>query len=99
MTQQTLPFQRHSATSRAAAESVVNAGTLREKVRDFIADSDDGATDEEVQIGLGLSGNTVRPRRRELEKAGHVVDSGRTRATQSGRQAVVWIAKEDQCGK
>ena len=94
MIQPTLPFQKHSATSRAAAESVVNAGTLRAKVRDFIADLGGyGATDEEVQNALNLSGNTVRPRRRELEKAGHVVDSGRTRATQSGRQAVVWIAK------
>ena len=93
MIQPTLPFQKHSATSRAAAESVVNAGTLRALVRDFIATSEDGATDEEVQTALGLAGNCQRPRRRELQKAGHVIDSGRTRATQSGRQAVVWIAK------
>ena len=94
MTQQTLPFVRHSATSKAAAESVVNAGTLRAEVLSYIQCREEhGATDEEIQVALRLSGNTVRPRRGELQKAGHVIDSGKTRATQSGRQAVVWVAR------
>jgi hypothetical protein len=48
------------------------------------------ATDEEIQLGLEMSGSTERPRRVELVAAGRIVDSGRTRPTQSGRQAVVW---------
>ena len=94
MIQPTLPFVRHSATSRAAAESVVNAGTLRALVLEHIAEcGEHGATDEEIQFALSLGGNCERPRRRELQKGGRIKDSGRTRPTKSGRQAVVWIVK------
>ena len=94
MIQPTLPFQKHSATSRAAAESVVNADSLEGLVLAFIQErGDEGATDLEAQAALKLDGSTQRPRRRKLEQLGLVFDSGRTRATLSGRQAVVWIAK------
>src|SRR5687768_12549737 len=94
MNQPTLPFVRHSATSRAAAESVVNAGTLRARVLDHIEDCGEyGATDEEIQAALSLPGSTQRPRRIECEDAGLIVKADFTRATQSGRQAVVWISK------
>lgn len=51
-----------------------------------------GLTDEELQHGIGLEGSTQRPRRVELLRAGLIKDSGRTRATASGRQATVWVA-------
>lgn len=35
---------------------------------------------------------SIRTRRAELVRAGHVVDTGQTRPTKSGRQAVVWAA-------
>jgi hypothetical protein len=94
MNQPTLPFQRHSATSRSAAESVVNAGTLMARVFDHIEGCGErGATDEEIQVALSLPGSTQRPRRIECADAGLIVKADFTRATQSGRQAVVWVAK------
>ena len=41
-----------------------------------------------------MSGNTVRPRRIELQEKGLVVDSGRRRPTPSARQAIVWVVPE-----
>lgn len=86
------PAQQHSPTSTAAAESVVGkAGTLRAAVLDFLRRGS-GATDEEIQEGIPMAASTQRPRRVELVERGPVVDSGVTRATRSGRQAVVWRA-------
>ena len=93
------PWQRHSATSLAAAEAIQPRlnGLQQSVMRTIRAASKhasfNGATDEEIGDWLGLGGNTVRPRRRELQLAGLIRDSGRTRATASGRQAVVWVAK------
>lgn len=92
------PYQRHSPTSREAAERIrPNAGTLRAMVLEFImARGEAGATDEEVQAALSLSGSTQRPRRVELCDAGLVVDAGLRRETASGRRAVAWVASEMQ---
>jgi hypothetical protein len=84
------PFQKHSDTSRDAAESMrPTAATLREAVFNYLfGRGSDGATDEEIQIDLDMAGNTERPRRRELQEAGKVRDSGMRRTTKTGRQAV-----------
>lgn len=89
------PPHSGSATSRAAAEQIrPNAETLRAKVLEYIEQRGQrGATDQEMQIGLHMQGNTQRPRRKELEEAGLIVDSGLTRKTTSGRSATVWILK------
>lgn len=94
MNQPDLPFVRGSATSEAAAESMEpEAGTLRAEVLNAIRrNTPPGLTDEELQEGLPMPANTERPRRRELERAGLIRDSGTTRPTKSGRQAVVWVA-------
>jgi len=66
-------------------------------VLEFIASrSWAGATDEEIVIGTGIIQNTERPRRRELVLAGDVIDSGKTRKTFTGRQAVVWVLRTGQ---
>lgn len=99
MTQTTIefpPYQKHSATSKAAATSIVpKAGTLRAMVLEFLKDRRywgiDGATDEEIQDELEMPQNTARPRRVELVRAGLVIDSGRSRPTKSGRMATVWV--------
>lgn len=91
----TLPaHQRHSATSRDAAKSVASkAETLRAQVLAHIANCGErGATDEEIQLALGMAGNTQRPRRCELAKAGRIKEQGR-RKTSTGRSAVVWVIK------
>lgn len=92
-TPETLPFQAHSGTSRAAAEEMRgSAKTDREAVLIVIQQSNHGRTDEEIQRMLKLNPSTERPRRIELVQAGKVRDSGRTRKTKSGRAAAVWEA-------
>ncbi len=87
------PFQRHSEFSRAAAQSIVkHSGHDRQRVLAYLKDHPAGATDEAMGGALGLSGNTLRPRRRELQQAGLVKDSGRYELTASKRKATVWVA-------
>lgn len=88
------PAQKHSPTSQAAAASIKKAiGPLHREILDYLRRAEvrvTGATDEEMQIKLDMGANTQRPRRRELELMGRVEDSGKTRQTKSGREAVIW---------
>jgi hypothetical protein len=89
----TPPYQRHSRTSRDAAEQArESAPTQRQRVFAQLQAHD--ATDEEMQCALGMNPSTQRPRRIELHRMGFVKDSGRKRLTKSGRKAVVWEATE-----
>ena len=86
------PFVQGSDTSLLAAEAIQpSAGNLRQLVHDYIRRSG-GATDEETCEALDMAGNTVRPRRRELELSGQVRKTELRRKTRSGRLAVVWVA-------
>ena len=89
-----LPFQTTSDTSEEAAKSIAPvASRLRELVLTFLQSCGaHGATDEEIQQGIGLAGTTQIPRRRELVLAGHVLDTGFRRPTAKGRRATVWGA-------
>lgn len=94
MTQETLPFQAHSDTSRAAAESLPTSSTATQRMRvlDCIREAGSrGRTDCEIQDLLGMQGNTQRPRRLELLDRGLIRNSGETRKTSSGRKAAVWV--------
>ena len=88
------PAQQHSETSVAAAESIrPDANRLRAVVLDAIRRAGaDGMTDEEGIAATGIVASTYRPRRVENVQAGKVIDSGKTRKTASGRNAVVWVA-------
>lgn len=90
----TSPYQRHSRTSRAAAERIEpQTGTLRRWALDAIRKAGDaGLTDEELGERIRLDPSTARPRRIELVTAGFVVDSGARRRTRAGREATVWRA-------
>lgn len=93
------PSVAGSATSIESAKQIEPAaGTLRRAVYEFIwGRAVLGATDEEIQDGLGMAQNTERPRRRELQLGGFIQDSGNTRTTRSGRKAVVWVpVRRDQ---
>ncbi len=94
MTPRAAPYQRHSPTSKAAAEDVEpRTGTQRALVLSFLRGRGvTGATDEEMQNCIPMSANAQRPRRGELKSL--IRDSGRTRPTASGNQAVVWVAAE-----
>ena len=89
-----VPHQAHSPTSAAAATAIEHKlPALQQAVLTEIrARKLQGATDEELQIQLGMNPSTERPRRIELLRAGLIDDSGRTRKTTSGRSAVVWVA-------
>lgn len=88
------PYQRHSETSRAAAESKKDAApTEKARVLAFLRErGPQGATDEEMQLHLRMPSSTQRPRRVELVKRGDVASEGCTRRTVSGRKATVWVA-------
>lgn len=65
---------------------------MRARVFQFILSRGlSGATLEEIHLTLGIPENTARPRRKELEAKGWVIDSGRRRTTRAGRDAIVWI--------
>ena len=88
------PPAQNKPTSISAAKHIrPNAGTIRAMVRNHIVlQGSYGATDQEIQHALGLSGDTERPRRIELWNAGFIIDSGLVRKTDSGLAAVVWRA-------
>lgn len=85
------PSVNGSVTSAQAADSLdattLNAMQLR--VLRFLQTCLGGATDEEMQLALGMNPSTQRPRRIELVRRGLVVEDG-TRRTSSGRNASVW---------
>lgn len=88
---QRLPYAPGSTTSRRAAEEASQwQVTHRRKVHDLLYLYPLGLTDEQIARYTGLKENTVRPRRLELVEAEAVVDTGRTRATESGMEATVW---------
>jgi hypothetical protein len=76
----------HPETARTAARQV-GARALRVSVLRALARS--AMTDAELDQHMGHS-RTVRPRRVELTRRGLVTDSGSTRTTDTGRQAIVW---------
>lgn len=86
------PPHNGTATSKDAAKRIESsADRLRQKVLEYIQICDDmGATREEIEIGLEMPGNTVRPRVLELIRAGKVYEMENvTRETQSGRHATI----------
>lgn len=93
-----LPYQSHSATSKAAALAYAeHAENVRHRVFLLIlyyTEHGDGLTDEEAFDILEMNPNTERPRRVELVKAGLVEDSGRVRLTHSEVEAGVWVTVE-----
>jgi hypothetical protein len=74
---------------KAALRALPKSGTKRARLYDYLA-SCGGATDEEMEHALGISGNTVRPTRVSLVRDGLVEDSGLVRPTVSGNDAIVW---------
>jgi hypothetical protein len=85
------PSVSHSQTSQEAAAAIKpHLGRLQKLVLHTIRSYP--VTDEQLMHILRLSPNTLRPRRRELQLKGLIVDSGAQRLTNSGRKAVVWKA-------
>ncbi|HYF24355.1 MAG TPA: hypothetical protein VD931_01310 [Baekduia sp.] len=91
---ETLPHNG-TATSIAAAESMRPAAARqRARVWAFVASKGaKGATADEIEAELAMSGNSVRPRLLEL-RAGpkpELIVAPFTRATRTGREAAVYV--------
>ncbi len=95
-----LPPSSGSATSQAAARAVAcKSERWRQDILAYIREhGEHGATDHEIQRDFRLSGDVERARRWELCGGKHhserpvlIIDSGRTRPTASGKQAIVWV--------
>jgi predicted ArsR family transcriptional regulator len=90
-------FAGPTDTSRRTAERIMpRTGSTRRAILNQLIELGPrfGATDQELQHALGISGDTVRPRRVELVEDGWVTDSGRRRPTPSGHDAIVWVPTE-----
>lgn len=87
-----LPHSR-TDTSVAAAESMkAHAGQQRARIRQHFKERGTlGTTRQEVELALGIPGDSVRPRWNELVKAGEIKNAGTTRKTKSGRDAAVFV--------
>ena len=83
-------------TSRIASQQAKTfAASQQEQVFAFIEQAGEhGATDQEIETALGISGNSVRPRRRKLVELGRVKQSSNLRLTHSNSPAVVWIVTQ-----
>lgn len=90
-------------TSRKAAASIHDLKCGQRGVFELVAcNGSHGLTDEQINDqypGFArsngfpqLAADSPRKRRQSLTDAGHLVDSGRTRKTRSGNDAMVWIA-------
>lgn len=79
-------------TSRNAAEAIYpKSGSIRLTVYEHLLGKGlRGATDQEMQSALHLSGDTLRPTRKSLETDGLVVDSGARRFNLKGHECIVW---------
>lgn len=85
-------------TSRAAAERMVAGASAQvARVFQFISKcGKEGATDHEIQSALAMTGDSERPRRWSLQKAGLIRDSGQRRKSPTGRLAIVWISTDEK---
>lgn len=91
----TYPAEGSEDTSREAYASLSSVrGPLRRLVYGIIVENAiegfSGCTAHELETLTKLSGNTIRPRLKELERDGFVRKGTLKRATPSGRMAIVW---------
>lgn len=81
--------QRNRSAEALASLTAEHKDNVRRDIL-YTLEWTEGSTDERLCRHIGIAGDTLRPRRRELVGAGLVEDSGETRATNSGRKATVW---------
>ena len=73
----------------AALNALPKSGSKRRRIYEYLKQCG-GATDEEIERALGISGNTVRPTRGSLVKDKFVYATVIQRQTISGNWAIVW---------
>lgn len=79
-------------TSIASANAIYGrTGSIRRQVWEFILRQGmRGATDNEMQTTLHMSGDTQRPTRTTLQQDGLIMDTGETRRNARGRECIVY---------
>ena len=82
------------ATSiQAQIKAAPRMSEKRARVFQYLVDRmDRGATDQEMQAALKMSGDTLRPTRGKLLKDGLIYDSGKTRKNANDNDCIVWVA-------
>jgi len=86
------PYQKHSATSKEAAEKLTTADTLRNWIfQDIRIHAEYGRTGDELANQFACAPGTISARLIELERAGLIVKNGKTRLTESRRNAAVYV--------
>jgi hypothetical protein len=93
-----LPFVQGSDTSEAAAQAVrAKAPSQKARVLRYVESrGGDGATDDEIEVGLALPHQSASARRNDLVRQGKLRDSGLRRKTRAGQQAVAWVVGEGE---
>lgn len=80
----------------AAEHSVGRLSETCQRILQFILEHPEGVTDEQIWMGLNINRlSSVSKRRGDLVKDGYVFDSGTTREISTGRQAIVWLGREE----
>lgn len=92
-----VPYVKGSETSKAAAESIKHVvGSTKVRIYQYMMQcGEHGATDDEIEVALGMSHQTASARRRNLEQIGACKKTSRKRPTRSGRAAAVYVAVAD----
>lgn len=76
----------------AQRKAAPRMSSQRARVYQFLIDRmEKGATDQEMQVALKMSGDTLRPTRGKLLKENLIYDSGKTRKNENGNDCIVWI--------
>jgi hypothetical protein len=88
-----------TAKNNSMRKNPIRAGTQRGRVFEFIRQNGvNGATDQEGQAVLKIQAGAYAARRQELAGKAkdsewkYIVESGRTRLTERGNEAIVWVA-------
>lgn len=77
----------------AAVAAGPRVGTQKERIFTYINSRECGATEDEIEVGLGLLRSTVCARVNELTNEGFLQDSGERRETRWHRAAIVWSVR------
>jgi hypothetical protein len=81
-----------STSIAAQIKAAPRMSEKRARIYQYLVDRmERGATDQEMQIALKISGDTLRPTRGKLLKDGLIYDSGTTRTNENGNDCIVWV--------
>lgn len=81
-----------STSIQAQIKVAPHKSALQTRVYQYLVDCmERGATDQEMQSVLKMSGDTLRPTRGKLLKDGLIYDSGKTRTNENGNECIVWV--------